>query len=172
MTGLMKGRVTLTPPRGLTLSLGVLTVLLIVAAAWPWLTFGRTTSHATAAAGATERVEAPALPVITAFSETVERPLFWPARRRLASGSPVAGATLLEQRYKLLGIVAIGDVRRAVLADMKGGDTSSHRTVELAEGGALDGWTLKRIDADSVIFDGPSGTTTLALGSAASSPAR
>jgi len=163
----MTGRLTFAQPRGLTLSLGGLTVLLTVAAIWPWLPSTHTMSQATPAATVAERVTAPALPALAAFSDTVERPLFWPARRRISAAGPVAGATLLEQRYRLLGIVAIGEVRRAVLDDISG-----HRTVELAEHAALDGWTLTRIEADSVTFEGPSGTTTLALRPGAGSPSR
>ena len=160
----MMDRLTFTQPRGLTLSLAALTALLAVVAVWPWLPSARPASRPTPAAAGAEPVAAPALPALTAFSDTVERPLFWPARRRLSAGAPAAGATLLEQRYKLLGIVAVGDVRRAVL-----GDTAGHRTIELAEDGVLDGWTLKHIDVESVSFDGPSGTTTLALRPGASS---
>ncbi|MBV8535046.1 MAG: hypothetical protein JO128_05605, partial [Alphaproteobacteria bacterium] len=143
----MTGRMTFTQPRSLTLSLAALTALLVASAMWPWLPSNRPMVPATSAAPAAERSAAPALPTITSFSDTVERPLFWPARRRLSASGPAAGATLFEQRYRLLGIVAIGDVRRAVL-----GDTGSHRTLELAEGGMLDGWTLQRIDAQSVTF--------------------
>jgi hypothetical protein len=163
----MTGRVIFAQPRGLTLSLGGLTVLLIAAAVWPWLPSGRTISHTTPPAAGAERMTAPAVPAITAFSDTVERPLFWPARRRLSAGGPVAGASLLDQRYRLLGIVAIGEVRRAVLDDVSG-----HRTVELAEHAALDGWTLTHIDVQSVTFEGPSGTTTLALRASGAAPAR
>ena len=150
-------RATVMPPRGLTLSLGTLTVLFAAVAIWPWLPLGRTASHPGPAAPAAERLAAPVLPPVASFSETVERPLFWPTRRRLAAGS-AAGATLLERRYRLLGVVEIGDARRAVL-----GDAGGRRTVELAEGGMLDGWTLEHIDVESATFDGPSGTTTLAL---------
>jgi len=165
----MNLRLTFAQPRGLTLSLGTLTALLAAAAIWPWVPLGRTATQAETSTPAAERVAAPALPPIASFSDTVERPLFWPARRRLAAGGTGAGATLLEQRYRLLGIVAIGDVRRAVL-----GEATGHRTVELAEGGVLDGWTLTRIDVESAVFDGPSGTTTLALrpSGAAPPPAR
>jgi hypothetical protein len=146
------------PPRPrLNNALAGAAVLLTMLAIWPWVAPvaapGRT-------AEATETLPpAPAiadLPSLATFRAVFERPIFSPSRRPPADGkAPVLGIGVAE-RYRLLGLVSAGEARRALLAE-------GTRRFEIAEGAALDGWTVARIEQDRVVLSSPSGEAELRL---------
>jgi hypothetical protein len=94
------------------------------------------------------------LPPLATFRAVFERPLFSPSRRPPAQ-APVPG-TGGAARYRLLGVLTAGPTRRALLAEGK-------RRFEIAEGAALDGWTVARIEQDRVVLSSPGGETELRL---------
>jgi hypothetical protein len=143
----------------LSVALTAVAALLAGAAAWPWLAEPAAASDVMAAApeaGATAIVP---LPPLVDFAAIVDRPLFAPSRRPNPPDGTLAAAGL---RYRLIGIVAAGKDRHALLADPSG-----PRRIEIGEGAALDGWTVEQIEQDRVILSGPSGAAALTLGSAA-----
>jgi general secretion pathway protein N len=151
------------PRRTLVLAAGNLAAVALVA--WPWVTEG--TSARRFADAPRPAVETPALAVLppaAAFAATAERPLFSPSRRP-PSAPATAGKGALDGRYRLLGLVIAGPARRALVIEIAGG-----RRLELSEGDAIEGWTVKRIDRDRVLFTSPAAEATLTLGSA-SAPA-
>jgi hypothetical protein len=138
-------------------------ILLGGAALYPWLAPIPVGSVAGGAAEATRTtVKVAALPPLDSFAAVFARPLFSPSRRPAASTTVASGA--LAGRYVLLGLVSVGDKRHALIAD---GD----RRIELAEGAAIDGWTVTRIEQDRVLLSSPAGRTTLTLRAAAAASA-
>jgi hypothetical protein len=98
------------------------------------------------------------LPPASNFSAVLDRPLFSPSRRPPARQDPIGSG--LAGRYQLLGLISAGDARHALIAD---GD----RRFEIAEGAALDGWTVARIEQDRVVLSSSVGRTVLTLRRAA-----
>jgi hypothetical protein len=132
-------------------------VLLAVLALWPWV------APIAAPGLSADRSEAPPsapaiadLPPLAAFVAVFERPLFSPSRRPPAEEkAPVLGSSVAA-RYRLLGLLTAGDARRALIAE-------GSRRFEIAEGGALDGWTVVRIEQDRLVLSSPSGEAVLRL---------
>jgi len=94
------------------------------------------------------------LPPFGSFSAVLDRPLFSPSRRPAAAENPTGSG--LAGRYQLLGVVSAGGARHALVAD-------GPRRFEIAEGAALDGWTVARIEQDRVLLSSPTGRTVLTL---------
>ena len=139
-------------------------VLLAALAIYPWL--APLPAPPISAAASDRPAPAPAaapLPPLATFSAVFERPLFAPSRRPAESDKPAIPEAGLG-RYQLLGVVDQGGARRALVAD--GG-----RAVEIAEGVALDGWTVTRIEQDRVLLSSPSGQTILRLRRPSATPA-
>jgi general secretion pathway protein N len=103
-----------------------------------------------------------ALPPLDSFASVLARPLFSPSRRPPANAKVASSA--LVGRYVLLGLVSVGDKRHALVAD-------GERRIELAEGAAIDGWTVSRIEQDRVTLTSPAGRATLTLRAAAAAAA-
>jgi len=132
---------------------------LVALAIWPWVAPLGAPDPA-AGAGATSAPGAapviPDLPPLANFPTVFQRPLFTPSRRpSTEEQSPVADRNLAA-RYRLLGLLSIGETRRALIAE---GD----RRVEIAEGATLDGWKVLRIEQDRVLLASPNGRTELKL---------
>jgi hypothetical protein len=128
--------------------------LFAAAAVWPWVA-PITPPSSAAARDSAAAATVPTLPPPAAFAAVSERPLFSPSRRPPAvAAAPLASA--VAARYRLIGVIAIGGNRRALLAD-------GLRRIEISEGGALDNWTVSRIEQDRVVFATPGGETALAL---------
>ena len=96
----------------------------------------------------------PSLAPRAEFAAITERPLFSPSRRPDATAAVVGIAS----RYRLLGTVVANEKGRALVAPVSGG-----RAIELGEGDALDGWTVRRVEHDRVLFASPAGEATLAV---------
>jgi hypothetical protein len=142
-------------------ALGAMAVVFAAFAAWPWLSPPVPTVRPLAAPPASS--PAPrlmTLPPLAHYAAIVERPLFSPSRRppSVAAASPSA-----DGRYRLLGVVATGPRRKAFLAD-------GSRHLDLAEGEAIDGWTVKKIGTDNVVLTSPTGDIVLKLKPAAAEP--
>jgi type II secretory pathway component PulC len=93
----------------------------------------------------------------TDFAAILERPLFAPSRRP----TPVekAATVAIESRYRLQGVVSVGNARHALIAPVTGG-----AALELSEGDALEGWSVKTIESDRIVLTSPAGEATLAFG--------
>jgi hypothetical protein len=150
-------RPTLPPRKRLNHVLAGAAVLLTVLAIWPWVAPVAAPRRAAEAADTPPPPPAIAdLAPLAAFRAVFERPMFSPSRRPPADGKvPQLGIGIAE-RYRLLGLVSAGDARRALLAE-------GTRRFEIAEGAALDGWTVARIEQDRVVLSSPSGETELRL---------
>jgi hypothetical protein len=130
-------------------------ILLIGLAVWPWLAPDAAPERQVPADLSAKSPVIAALPSFTTFSAVKDRPLFSPSRRPAAHSSSVTPSPGFE-RYRLIGLLTSGEMRRALLAD---GD----RRFEIAEGAALDGWTIARIEQDRVVLSSPAGKTVLKL---------
>lgn len=100
--------------------------------------------------------EISALPLQSAFSAIIDRPLFSPTRRPVPGTGSAKGGSGIEARYRLLGLVVSETVRRAWLAD-------GARSFEIGEGEKLDGWTVAHIEQDRLVLTSPAGHAVLAL---------
>jgi hypothetical protein len=136
------------------LALVAVNVVLAALAAWPWLPNPAPAQSARAVAPPETGPKLASLPPFADFAETSARPLFSPTRR------PAPGAALvgIDGRYRLLGLVIAGTARHALLAPVAGG-----AALELAEGDAVDGWTVTKIERDRVSLKSAMGEATLAL---------
>ena len=142
----------------------VVAVLLVGLAAWPWLSpIPASTRTPPAGDGMPAAVALPPLPAAEAFAATADRPLFSPSRRPRASAAAMP-ARATEPRYRLLGVITVGDDRRALIA-------AGARHVEVREGGRFEGGVVRRIEEDRVIVTGAEGEVVLSLphGAAATS---
>ena len=143
------------PRRPFAWPLAVANLMLLAAAAWPWLQHAAPPVRIAASRGAAEARLAP-LPPLAEFAATVERPLFSPTRRPApGAAAGVAGGG----RFRLQGVMIAGSARRALIADSTGG-----KTVDVAEGDSFEGYKVARIERDRVILSAPSGETVLELG--------
>jgi hypothetical protein len=148
------------PALRLNHALGATAVVLAALAVWPWVVppVPATRPLAAPPAGGAAPTLLP-LPPLATYAAIVERPLFAPSRRPPSGVGATQGAAI-ESRYRLLGIVAAGPRKKAFVAD-------GARRVEIGEGDALDGWTVKEIGPDRVKLASPSGETALTLKPAA-----
>ena len=137
-----------------SLALVAANVALAALAVWPWLPGEAPAEPARAIAPPDTALKLASLPPLTDFAETSARPLFSPIRR------PAPGAALIgiDGRYRLLGLVIAGQARHALLAPVAGG-----AALELAEGEAIEGWTVTRIERDRVTLKSAMGEATLSL---------
>ena len=109
-----------------------------------------------AAAAPAPAAEAPLVtPAAGAFAAIVERPLFSPTRRPPAAAPPPAPAPevvaaptpLAPMDFSLAGVVISGGTRSALVQMQADG-----RQVRVAEGGAIDGWTLVTVEPQRAVF--------------------
>jgi hypothetical protein len=142
--------------------LGALAAVFAAVAIWPWLMPPIPTSRPAAEPSTVAPALSPSnLPGLATYAAIVERPLFVPSRR------PPPGATSsIAGRYRLLGIVGAGAKRKAFVAD-------GTRRIEIGEGDAIDGWTVKAIEQDRVLLTSPAGeAAALKLARSAPEPAK
>jgi len=137
--------------------LGALAAALTALAIWPWV---QSPSSAQSAGAVADAASSPpailALPPVARFSAIAERPLFSPSRRPTPGEKAAPAGPGIEQRYHLLGLINTGDTRRALLAEGK-------RRFAIAEGAALEGWTVTRIEHDRVVLSSSAGEVMLLL---------
>jgi len=138
-------------------------ILLIALAIWPWVAPDSAPERSAPADLPSAPPLIAALPALATYSAVFERPLFTPSRRPAATPGAAVANTAVE-RYRLIGLLASGELRRALLAD---GD----RRFEIAEGAALDGWTVARIEQDRIVLSSPAGKTVLKLRRSDAAPA-
>lgn len=142
-------------------ALGALCVVLLGAAAAPWL--GDPLDHIGGpdATGAVGTPPAAALPRFDAppagrLALLVERPLFTATRRppppagttEPADAAPAPDTSLILGRYRLSGVVVTPD-RRLVLLTRKGGSA----TIGVAKGEMLDGWAVTEVEREFIVFE-------------------
>ena len=147
----------------LNLGLAGAAVLLAGLAIWPWVA----PVEASGRLAETTDTPVPAiadLPPLATFRAVFERPLFSPSRRPPPDGKAPGPGIGVAERYRLLGLVTAGEARRALLAE-------GTRRFEIAEGAALDGWIVARIEQDRVVLSSPRGKTELRLQRARGNPA-
>lgn len=128
-------------------------------ALWPWIAPVGAAS-APAARPPTQDDGPPplaTLPPGASYAAIAERPLFSPTRRPDASSAGTLSG--ISARYRLLGVILAREQGRALVAPIAGG-----RTLELGEGEAIEGWTVKRIERDRVVLFSPAGEATLEMG--------
>ena len=130
--------------------------LLAGLALWPWLVAPPVALAPLAARPpAAPAAAPPALRPLADYAAIVERPLFSPSRRPTPGVAAAAPAT--GHRFRLIGIVGTGAMRKAFVAD--GG-----RRAEIVAGDTLDGgWTVKEIAPDRVLLSSPAGEAVLRL---------
>ena len=141
-------------------ALGALCVVLLGAAAAPWL--GDPLDHIGGpdAAGAVGAPPATAplrldTPPAESLALLVERPLFTATRRpppagmiEPAAAAPPPDTSLILGRYRLSGVVVTPD-RRLVLLTPKGGSA----TISVAKGETLDGWAVTEVEREFIVFE-------------------
>ena len=141
-------------------ALGALCVVLLGAAAAPWL--GDPLDHIGGpdAAGAVGAPPAAAplrldTPPAESLALLVERPLFTATRRpppagmiEPAAAAPPPDTSLILGRYRLSGVVVTPD-RRLVLLTPKGGSA----TISVAKGETLDGWAVTEVEREFIVFE-------------------
>jgi general secretion pathway protein N len=152
-------RAPFAAPR-LNQALGATALVFAGIATWPWLVPPIPAVRAVASSPAQATAPAlPALPPLASYAAIVERPLFSPSRRP-APGARTAPGPSIESRYRLVGIIAAGPKKKALVAE-------GARRVEIAEGDTLDGWTVTAIGKDRVTLTSPTGEAALKLAPAA-----
>jgi hypothetical protein len=146
-------------------TLGVALILLAATLAWELSAFS-----------ARHPADLPRPPVQSAASRTAEpdhaaewvstiqeRPLFSPARRPVQISAADAGGPAVPQGLPRLTGVLVGPFgRNAIFA------ADGSKPVVVTEGGKVDAWTVRSIEAGSVKVDGPGGAITLQPSFAAS----
>lgn len=95
------------------------------------------------------------LPGLRSFSIVTERPLFSPSRRPAARAADGSGTW---SSFALAGIIITPQSREALVVHGK-----PPAVAHLAEGQAVEGWTLKRIYPDHVVFSDQSNEHELKL---------
>jgi hypothetical protein len=125
-----------------TLALAAAVIFLAVAPI-PWLA-GLETGPA---AGADGPPQLPEPRPANAFAAVTERPLFTATRRPVAITRPPADANLVLGKYRLTGVIVAPGLRSMILA---GGDG---RSISVAEGTAIDGWTVREVTNARVVLE-------------------
>jgi hypothetical protein len=137
-------------------ALGAAAIVFALLAAWPWIVPPLPATRPPAASPpSAPAANLATLPPLASFSAIVERPLFVSSRRPPPGSGSTQGAAI-ENRYRLLGIVATGPRKKAFIAD-------GARRIEIAEGDRLDGWNVTEIGQDRVRLASPSGEAALTL---------
>ncbi len=142
-------------------ALGALCVVLLGAAATPWLVDPLDHIAGPDAAGMVSAPPAAALPRLDAppdesLALLAERPLFTATRRppppaemtAPAAAAPPPDTSLIRGRYRLCGVVVPPD-RRLVLLTPKGGSA----TISVAKGEMLDGWEITEVEREFIVFE-------------------
>ncbi len=142
-------------------ALGALCVVLLGAAATPWLVDPLDHIGGPDAAGAVGAPPAAAplrldTPPAESLALLVERPLFTATRRppppaemtAPAAAAPAPDTSLILGRYRLSGVVVTPD-RRLVLLTRKGGSA----TIGVAKGEMLDDWALTEVEREFIVFE-------------------
>lgn len=144
-------------------ALGATAVAATALAIWPWLVppIPAARPLAPPPANAPATILAP-LPPLASYGAIVDRPLFSPARRP-PPGAEAGSGVSIESRYRLLGVVANGPRRTALIAD-------GAQRREITVGDVIDGWTVKEIGPDRVDLSSPAGEAALKLKPAAAEP--
>ena len=134
-------------------------------AVWPWIAPALPPASSTGAAESIARTPAiAAMPPLATYAAVFERPLFSPSRRPPAEGkAPAVDADA--GRYRLLGLLAAGKTRRALIAD-------GNRRIEVGEGATLGASTVARIEHDRVVLSSPSGQSEMRLRRTDAEPSR
>lgn len=100
-------------------------------------------------------------PDLVAFSEMVERPLFYENRRTPEPPRSVEIVVLPQElQLKLLGVALYGGARAAVLRN-----TANNQVLFLAEGQVHAGWTLESVSSRSARFSRGDELTEIVLDS-------
>lgn len=79
------------------------------------------------------------------FTALGERPPFSATRRSIRSASDDSAGLVLG-RYRLSGVVVAPSARSVILSGL------DNRSLIVAEGGTVDGWTVDEITAETVVF--------------------
>jgi hypothetical protein len=87
-----------------------------------------------------------------AYPEIAARPLFYPSRTPWApppppTPKPVSTAPTPLTNYGLIGVIVSGDARSALIRP-----SGANKTITIAEGQQLGGWTLQKITRTSLQF--------------------
>ncbi len=98
----------------------------------------------------------PAAPPLAALSETLERPLFSPARRPLPG--PASAAAPSASPASALVAVALGPGRSAAILKLAAGGTAV-----LMQGDRIEGWTLAAVSSHSVTLQSADRSAELTL---------
>ncbi len=154
-------------------------VLLLICLALGWLVYealgAKPRQHrpVSGPAGKTATVEPPpplpsfTMPDLGQLATTIERPLFMPTRRppppeevvKVEVKAPAPAPVPLEPlKVGVSGLIISDSERLALLRRESGGDL-----LRMAIGDTIDGWTVKDIQADGVIFDRDGETTEVKL---------
>jgi hypothetical protein len=145
-------------------ALGAITIVFAASAAWPWILPPVPITRPVAAPPVNKPVlELASLPPLNTYAAIVERPLFSPSRRPPPGVSAAPAEPAIEGRYRLLGVVATGQSKKAFIAD-------GARHIEVVEGDMLGSSTVKQIAADHITLTSPVGETALKLRPAAPEP--
>jgi len=91
------------------------------------------------------------------------RPVFSPDRRPASAGTSAPGARSPEGLPRLSGVLVGPFGRSAIFA------ADGRKPLVVGEGGHIDAWTVRTIDADEVEVSGPGGASTLRPSFASSS---
>jgi hypothetical protein len=102
-----------------------------------------------------------------AYPETAARPLFTPTRRPAPAAPAVAG-NMVKGQYTLQGVIAVGDLRIALLKEKTSG-----KVIRVERGKDVNGITLSVVDPDKVTLaqGGDEEVLTLQVSKAAPTPA-
>jgi hypothetical protein len=142
---------------GLTAGLGLCCLVLLGVALAPWLVDPLAYLAAARRADKVGREVAPLLPPaletppLDRFAAIVERPLFTATRRPApaAPAAPVVSAEgLILGAYRLTGVVVTPTHRLLLLRRQ-----DDRRTIRVAEGEAVDGWTIVRVASDKLVVE-------------------
>lgn len=122
----------------------------------------------TSAAPVAEHVEIRPLGPLTAYRETLTRPLFHPSRRPLVAPAPSAEApaeppaeiaAAEPSRMKLLGLIRTGARAQRALIRLEGQPYGTWVDV----GGEIEGWRLSSIEPNKVLIEKNGGREELLL---------
>jgi hypothetical protein len=152
------GTAAMLPLASRMIVLGVAAAAVAAELILPW---EQPSDMAPAASAAPVELRHAAPPPPAAHPAIGAHPLFYPSRQPwsapVAAPQAVAAAPLAPPAYALSGVVLTDGARTAILKPANG-----TRAILLAEGAAVDGWTLRRVDAAGAHF--AAGAQTFDLG--------
>jgi len=137
-----------------TLWLGLGAALAMAMTALPWLfgPAGKVTGAGSAPAAPSAMGAPSALPPLEDLRATRAQPLFAADRR------PLPGAAPASPGYELIGIVGVGQDRRALIRLATG-------TLVLAEGDRLGEWVLQSVEIERIVLSRAADRLILSIGS-------